>query len=110
MRAQCRTFARHRRKCSLTWSKLEYCVRVGRLFQAGRKIMNEDPAKSRLDIGAVGDITKQLNDGQLSRHGLRELLTALGVGFGAAFMLGLTGAQASPAPEATVALKSTNPA
>jgi len=72
--------------------------------------MNEDSAKSRLDIGAVGDITKQLNDGQLSRHGLRERLTVLGVGFGAAFMLGLTGAQASPAPEATVALKSTNPA
>ena len=71
--------------------------------------MNEDSAKGRLDIGAVGDITKQLNDGQLSRRGLRERLTA-GVGFGAAFMLGLTGAQASPAPEATVALKSTNPA
>ena len=72
--------------------------------------MSDDSAKSQLDISDVGDITKQLNDGRLSRHGLRERLTALGLGFGAAFMLGLTGAQASPAPEATVALKSTNPA
>jgi hypothetical protein len=72
--------------------------------------MSDDSAKSRLDISEVGNITQQLHDGRLSRHGLRERLMALGVGFGAAFMLGLTGAQASPAPEATVALKSTNPA
>jgi hypothetical protein len=75
--------------------------------------MSDDSAKGRLDISEVGDITRQLNDGHLSRHGLREHLTALGVGFGAAFMLGLTGAQASPAaetPDTTVALKSTHPA
>jgi hypothetical protein len=72
--------------------------------------MNDDSAKSRLNISEVGDITRQLNSGRLSRQGLRERLTALGVGFGAAFVLGLTGAQASSAPEATVALKSTNPA
>jgi hypothetical protein len=75
--------------------------------------MSDDSAKSRLDNGEIGDITRQLNDGHLSRHGLRERLTALGVGFGAAFMLGLTGAQASPAaetPDTTVALKSTHPA
>jgi hypothetical protein len=67
-------------------------------------------AKSRLDSSEVSDLTKQLNDGRLSRRGLRERLTGLGIGFGAAFVLGLSGAQASPAPEATVALKSTNPA
>jgi hypothetical protein len=68
-------------------------------------------AKSRLDTREVSDITKQLNDGRLSRHGLRERLLGLGIGFGAAFVLGLTGgAQASSAPEATAALKSTNPA
>ena len=72
------------------------------------KIMSDDSAKGRLDISV--DLTKELNDGQLSRHGLRERLTAAGVGFGAAFVLGLTGAQATSAPEATVALKSTNPA
>lgn len=72
--------------------------------------MSDDSAKGRLDISEVGDITRQLNDGRLTRQGLRERLTALGVGFGAAFMLGLTGAQATPAPEATVDLKSTNPA
>ena len=53
--------------------------------------MSDDSAKGRLDISEVGDITRQLNDGHLSRHGLRERLTALGVGFGAAFMLGLDG-------------------
>ena len=72
--------------------------------------MNDDSAKSRLDVSEVGDITRQLNDGRLSRQGLRERLTALGVGFGAAVVLGLTGAHASTAPEATVTLKSTNPA
>ncbi len=70
--------------------------------------MSDDSAKDRLDIGV--DLTKELNDGRLSRRGLRERLTAAGVGFGAAFVLGLTGAQATSAPEATVALKSTNPA
>jgi hypothetical protein len=72
--------------------------------------MNDDSAKGRLDISEVSDIARQLNDGRLSRQGLRQRLMALGVGFGAAFVLGLTGAQATPAPEATVALKSTNPA
>jgi hypothetical protein len=59
--------------------------------------MNDDSTKSRLDISEVGDITRQLNDGRLSRQGLRERLTALGVGFGAAVVLGLTGAHASTA-------------
>ena len=56
--------------------------------------MNDDSAKSRLDVSEVGNITRQLNDGRLSRQGLRERLTALGVGFGAAVVLGLTGAHA----------------
>jgi hypothetical protein len=72
------------------------------------RIMSD--AKSRLNVSEVGDITKQLNDGRLSRHGLRERLMGLGIGFGAAFVLGLGGAQAASAPEASVALKSTNPA
>ena len=82
------SFARHCGTCSL-W----YCVNpsivsdVGRLLESGRQVMSDDSAKSRLDISEVGDITRQLNDGHLSRHGLRERLTALGVGFGAAFML-----------------------
>ena len=71
--------------------------------------MIDDSAKSRLDIEVGDDLTKQLNDGRLSRRGLRERLAAIGVGFGAAFVLGLSGAQATPSPEATVALKSTNP-
>ncbi len=56
-------------------------------------------AKGRLDTNEVSDITQQLNDGRLSRNGLRQRLMGLGIGFGAAFVLGLTGAQASTAPE-----------
>jgi hypothetical protein len=52
---------------------------VGRLFEAGRQLRNDDSAKSRLDISEVGDITRQLNDGRLSRQGLRERLTASGL-------------------------------
>jgi len=57
----------------------------------------------------VSDIARQLNDGQLSRGGLFDLLKGLGIGFGAAFVLGMSGAQAATTPEATVTLKSTNP-
>jgi hypothetical protein len=103
------SFARHCGTCSL-W----YCVNpsivsdVGRSLEKEGRIMSD--ANSRLNSSEVGDITKQLNDGRLSRHGLRERLMGLGIGFGAAFVLGLAGAQASSAPEATVALKSSNPA
>ena len=62
--------------------------------------MNDDSAKSRLDISEVSDITKELNNGRLSRQGLRERLTALGVGFGAAFVLGEVGPGAKSAEPA----------
>ena len=58
----------------------------------------------------VGDIEKQLSEGQLSRRGLVERLAGVGIGFGVAFVLGVAGAQAATAPEAGVVLKSTNPA
>jgi hypothetical protein len=57
----------------------------------------------------VNDISKELGEGKLSRRGLSDRLRALGIGFGAAFALGLTGAHAATAPDAGVALKSTNP-
>jgi len=62
-------------------------------------------AKNVLD---VGDIARQLQDGQLSRGGLADRLKGLGIGFGAAFVLGVSGAQAATTPDAAVALKSTN--
>jgi hypothetical protein len=97
------SFARHCGTCSL-W----YCVNLSIVSDVGRSLEKEgrimSDANSRLNSSEVGDITKQLNDGRLSRHGLRERLMGLGIGFGAAFVLGLAGAQASPAPEATVAL------
>lgn len=57
----------------------------------------------------VSEISRELREGKLSRRGLSDRLKALGIGFGAAFALGLTGAHAATAPDAAVALKSTNP-
>lgn len=57
----------------------------------------------------VSDISKELSEGKLSRRGLADRLRALGIGFGAAFALGMTGAHAATTPDAGAALKSTNP-
>ena len=72
--------------------------------------LKDNHTKKELDVDQLRDITDQLHSGRLSRRGLSERLKALGFGFGAAFVLGMTGAQASTNPDATVALKSTNPA
>jgi hypothetical protein len=72
--------------------------------------MNDDSTKGRLDINEVADITNQLNEGRLSRRGLSDRLRGLGLGFGAAFVLGMTGAHAATTPDANVVLKSTHPA
>jgi hypothetical protein len=69
-----------------------------------------DSTKGQLDINKVADITNELHEGQLSRGGLSNRLKALGLGFGAAFALGMTGAHAATTPDSNVVLKSTNPA
>ena len=69
--------------------------------------MNNDSTKNRSDVSAI---TSELNEGRLSRRGLSDRLKALGLGFGAAFVLGISGAQAATTPDATAVLKSTNPA
>ncbi len=69
-----------------------------------------DSIKGRLDVNEIADITNELHEGRLSRRGLSNRLKGLGLGFGAAFVLGMTGAQAATAPDANVVLKSTNPA
>ena len=56
----------------------------------------------------VSEISKELSEGKLSRRGLSDRLKALGIGFGAAFALGVGGAQAATTPDASVALKSSN--
>ena len=56
----------------------------------------------------VSEISRELSEGKLSRRGLSDRLKVLGLGFGAAFALGVTGAQAATTPDASVALKSTN--
>ena len=58
----------------------------------------------------VGELGNELRDGILPRHALRDRLKALGIGFGAAFMLGLGGAHAATTPDAAAMLTSTNPA
>jgi hypothetical protein len=72
--------------------------------------MSNDSTKSRLDAGEISEITNQLHEGRLSRGGLSDRLKGLGLGFGAAFVLGMTGAHAATAPDANVVLKSANPA
>jgi hypothetical protein len=67
--------------------------------------MNDKSTDDRLD---VSDISRELSEGRLSRRGLADRLKILGLGFGAAFALGVAGAQAATAPDAAVALKSTN--
>jgi hypothetical protein len=69
-----------------------------------------DSTKGRFDVNQVADITNELHQGRLSRRGLSDRLKGLGLGFGAAFVLGMTGAHAATTPDTNVVLKSTNPA
>lgn len=57
----------------------------------------------------VRQISKELSEGKLSRGSLANRLKLLGLGFGAAFALGLGGAQAATRSDTAVALKSTDP-
>jgi hypothetical protein len=59
---------------------------------------------------ALGRITEELNDSRLSRRGLLDRLKGLGVGFGAAFMMGIRESGAHTAADATARLKSSNSA
>lgn len=56
----------------------------------------------------VSEIGRQLRDGQLSRASLSDRLKVLGIGFGAAVVLGVTGANATTGNDASVTLKSSN--
>jgi hypothetical protein len=55
-------------------------------------------------------IQRELNDKGLSRRAFLDRLKVLGVGFGAAAMLGVRDADADIRSDASVSLKSTNPA
>lgn len=68
--------------------------------------MSEDETK-RLEISGIA---KELGEGLLSRRRLFDRLAALGLGFGAALAAGASAADAATAPDASVTLKSTNPA
>ena len=68
--------------------------------------MTDESTKNQSD---VADIAKALSAGRLSRRNFFDRLKGLGVGLGAAFLLG-AGARAATTPDAGVAVKSTNPA
>src|SRR5215470_5302315 len=55
------------------------------------------------------EIQRELNDKGLSRRAFLDRLKVLGVGFGAAAMLGVRDADASVQSDASVSLESTNP-
>lgn len=58
----------------------------------------------------AGDVQKELNTGGLSRRVFLDRLKGFGVGFGAAYVLGLKGAAAGVRAEEVVSLGSTHPA
>lgn len=64
--------------------------------------------KSTDNCSDVSDISRELSEGRLSRRGLSDRLKVMGLGFGAAFALGVGGAHAATTQDASVALKSTN--
>ena len=56
----------------------------------------------------VGEIGRELREGQLSRGGLSDRLKVLGIGFGAAMVLGVSSAHAAATTDESVTLKSSN--
>ena len=95
------------------WTKLvqnvllEQCATKTKRYRDGSPTMNDDFESKRKE---VTHIVSELNGRQLSRRGLLDRLKGLGVGFGAAFMLGMKETHAHNAPDATAKLKSTNAA
>jgi hypothetical protein len=92
----------------------KYSVFGGRPGARDSKEMQQEAemsdGSSKLDVKEVAQITNELHEGRLSRGGLSNRLKGLGLGFGAAFVLGMTGAHAATASDANVVLKSNNPA
>jgi hypothetical protein len=74
--------------------------------------MHQDSKSAKQQANAI---QSELNTARLSRRGLFDRLKALGVGFGAAYVLGVSAADAAirsdeKTPGATAKLNSTNPA
>jgi hypothetical protein len=68
--------------------------------------MNDELSKKQQLIKHIED---ELQHSKLSRRGLLGRLKGVGIGFGAAFLLGIKESDAHSAPEAAASLKSTNP-
>jgi len=63
-----------------------------------------------LERKSIKQVEQEVNDSKLSRRGLLDHLKGVGIGFGAAFLLGVRKSEAHAVPEATAQFKSTNPA
>jgi hypothetical protein len=69
--------------------------------------MSDDPTKKQRELRRLQE---ELKKGRLSRRGFLDSMKALGVGFGAAFVLGIKDADALSGQEPEVSVKSANPA
>jgi hypothetical protein len=69
--------------------------------------MDESPKTKQRELDRI---SRELGENRLSRRGLIDWLKGLGVGFGAAFLLGMKQSDAHAAPGAAARLKSTNTA
>jgi hypothetical protein len=69
--------------------------------------MRDDPENKRRELDRI---SSELSCNRLSRRWLLDRLRGLGVGFGAAFLLGTKQSDAHSAPDAKARLKSTNTA
>jgi hypothetical protein len=69
--------------------------------------MADDLDKKQSELKAIQD---ELKGAGLSRRHFLDRLAGVGVGFGAAFMLGIRDVNALPSPDVGVTVKSTNPA
>jgi hypothetical protein len=77
------------------------------IFNHRSSEMNDDSEKKRQEISRI---EAELGASKLSRRGLLDRLKGVGVGFGAALVLGLKESRAAVPTDATARLKSSNPA
>jgi|SoiMetStandDraft_5_1073268.scaffolds.fasta_scaffold07185_2 hypothetical protein len=69
--------------------------------------MSDEPNQKQHELRRIQEELKQ---GRLSRRGFLDSMKALGVGFGAAFVLGIKDSDALPGQDSEVSVKSANPA
>jgi hypothetical protein len=69
--------------------------------------MTDEPNKKQHELRRIQE---ELKKGRLSRRGFLDSMKALGVGFGAAVVLGIKESDALPGQDSEISVKSANPA